>query len=194
MAMLSSYNTLPAGASNVMVRADLLAAVGPFDTSLRRTEDWDLWIRLARTGPPACVRRPLVAYRHHLGNARTDPSPMVSEPRLLARRYGITVDLPGMMRRAAWACLQDGRRVKAASYYLRAVAHGDVRSLGRAAVAMTHPAAGTGEVYRLIGWTAEAREWAAGAESWLAPLREEGPPGRPPSGGRGSAQSPGRGL
>jgi hypothetical protein len=95
---------------------------------------------------------------------------------LLANRYGITVDLAAMMRRAAWTCLQDGSRVKAAGYYLRAVARGDIRSLGRAAVAMTHPAVGTREVYRLVPWPAEAREWAAGAESWLAPLRVA-PPG-----------------
>jgi glycosyltransferase involved in cell wall biosynthesis len=194
MALLYSHNTLPSGASNVMVRADLLAAVGDFDTSLRRTEDWDMWLRLARAGPPAFVPRPLVAYRHHRGNASTDPSPMVSEPRLLAYRYGIRVDRPGMMRRAAWSCLQDGRRLKAVGYYLRAVAHGDMRSLGRATVAMTHPAVGTPDVYRLIEWTAEAREWAAGAESWLAPLRESEPPGRLSPGRRGSTQSPGRGL
>lgn len=194
MAMLPSHNTLPSGASNVMVRTELLAAVGDFDTSLRRTEDWDMWIRLAKTGPPAWVRRPQVAYRHHRGNADTDPSPMVSEPILLAHRYGISVDLPGMMRRAAWSCLQDGRRAKAAGYYLRAVAHGDVRSLGRAAVALTHPAVGTRDVYRLIGWTAEARKWAAGAEAWLAPLRELESPGRVSSSRRGRAQSSGRGL
>jgi glycosyltransferase involved in cell wall biosynthesis len=194
MAMLPSHNTLPSGASNVMVRTDLLAAVGDFDTSLQRTEDWDMWLRLARIGPPAWVRRPQVAYRHHHGNADTDPSPMVTEPRLLAHRYGISVDLSGMMRRAAWSCLQDGRRVKAAGYYLRAVAHGDVRSLGRAAVAMTHPAVGTRDVYRLIGWTAEARKWAADAEAWLAPLRELERPGCVSSGRRRRAQSSGRGL
>jgi glycosyltransferase involved in cell wall biosynthesis len=171
MAMLSSYNTLPAGGSNVVVRADLLVAVGPFDVSLRRTEDWDMWIRLARTGPPAWVCRPLLAYRHHRGNAGTDPAPMVSEPRLLARRYGISVDVPAMMRRAAWTCLQDGRRMRAVRYYLRAAARGDVRSLARVAVALTHPAIAAGQVYRLIDWPPEAREWAAGAESWLAPLR-----------------------
>jgi glycosyltransferase involved in cell wall biosynthesis len=171
VSLLSSHNTLPSGASNVMVRAELLAAVGAFDVSLRRTEDWDMWIRLARTGPPAWVRRPLVGYRHHPGNADTEPSPMVNEPKMLAHRYGLTVDLPAMMRRAAWACLQDGRRLKAAKYYVLAAAHGDVRSFGRAAIALTHPAVGTADVYRLIKWTAEARDWAAGAESWLAPLR-----------------------
>jgi glycosyltransferase involved in cell wall biosynthesis len=194
VAMLCSQNTLPSGASNVMVRADLLTAVGGFDTSLRRTEDWDLWIRLARTGPPAWVCRPKVAYRHHRGNADTDPAPMVSEPTVLARRYGISVDRPAMLRRAAWTCLQDGRRVKAAGYYLRAAVRGDIRSLGRAAVAMTHPAVGTPAVYRLVAWTAEAREWAACAESWLAPLRESHRPGHAPSGRAGGDQSSGRGL
>ena len=172
LGILSSQNTLPSGGSNVVVQADLLATVGDFDTSLRRTEDWDMWIRLARTGPPAWVRRPQVAYRHHRGNADTDPAPMVSEPAVLAHRYGIAVDLPAMMRRAAWTCVQDGRRVRAAGYYLRAVARGDIRSLGRAAVAMAHPAVGTADVFRLIEWTDEAREWARQAESWLAPLRQ----------------------
>jgi hypothetical protein len=118
----------------------------------------------------------------------------VSEPTLLAHRYGITVDRAAMMRRAAWTCLQGGRRGKAAGYYLRAVARGDIRSLGRAAVAMTHPAVGTREVYRLVEWTYQARDWARGAESWLAPLRESRRPRHDPSGQAGSDQSSGRGL
>jgi hypothetical protein len=97
---------------------------------------------------------------------------MVREPRLLARRYGMPVDSAAMLRRAGWVCLQDGRRLRAAGYYLRAVTRGDVRSLGRAAVAVTHPVVGTSEIYRLLTWTPEARAWAAAAESWLAPLRE----------------------
>ena len=32
------------------MRAEVLAAVGGFDPGLRRTEDWDLWIRIARNG------------------------------------------------------------------------------------------------------------------------------------------------
>jgi hypothetical protein len=68
-----------------------------------------------------------------------------------------------------------------------------MRSLARAVVAMTHPAVGTPDVYRLVGWTAEARVWAADAEPWLAPLRDQEPAGRPLTGRPGSAQSPGRG-
>jgi hypothetical protein len=58
---------------------------------------------------------------------------------------------------------------------------------------MTHPAVGTGEVYRLIDWTVEARTWAAGAESWLAPLREPEPGDRPSSASRNKLQPGGRG-
>jgi GT2 family glycosyltransferase len=186
MAMLGSVNSIPAGGSTVVVRAELLAEVGPFDTGLRRTEDWDMWLRLARTGPPASVRRPLVGYRHHRGNARTDPAPMVTEPAVLARRYGIAVDHAAMLRRAAWTCLQGGRRSTAAAYYLRAAARGDLRSLARAGAALTHPAAGGGEAYRLLQWSPDARRWAAEAESWLAPLRDRrhGLTGQPPGRGR----------
>jgi len=49
---LVRHNAVPAGASNVVVQADTLARAGAFDTRLRNNEDWDLWIRLARIGPP----------------------------------------------------------------------------------------------------------------------------------------------
>jgi glycosyltransferase involved in cell wall biosynthesis len=171
MKQLSAYNTLPSGASNVMIRAGVLSDIGTFDTSLTRTEDWDMWLRLAATGPPACVPRPLVAYRHHRGNASSDPAPMVTEPRVLSRRYDMCVDQRAMLRRAGWSCMLDGRRLRAAGYYVRAAFHGDAASLARALVAMAHPAVGSTDVYRLIGWSAEARRWAADAEVWLAALR-----------------------
>jgi glycosyltransferase involved in cell wall biosynthesis len=168
---LAAYNTLPSGASNVVIRAGLLTEIGTFDPSLTRTEDWDMWLRLAATGPPACVPRPLVAYRHHRGNASSDPAPMVAEPRVLSRRYDMCVDQGAMLRRAAWSCMLDGRRLRAAGYYVRAAFHGDAASLARAMVAMAHPAVGSSDVYRLIGWSAEARRWTAAAEVWLAALR-----------------------
>ena len=114
VALLPRWNPIASGGSNVMVRSDVLAAVGGFDPSLRRTEDWDLWIRIARTGPPACVREPLVAYRFHTGNVVSDPSEMVKEARLLALRYRIPVDETAMQRRAAWSALRAGRRLAGA--------------------------------------------------------------------------------
>ena len=130
VALLPRWNPLSSGGSNVIVRSRLLAAVGGFDPSLRRTEDWDLWIRVARTGPPAWVCEPLVAYRFHAGNVASAPGEMVDEARVIAARHGIPVDVAAMHRRAAWAALRGGRRLLAVRHYARAVARGDLRSVG----------------------------------------------------------------
>ena len=164
IATLPRWNPLASGGSNVVVRSNVLAAVGGFDPTLRRTEDWDLWIRIARTGPPACAREPLVAYRFHAGNVVADPAEMVDEARRLAARYDIPVDLRAMERRAAWAALRGGRRAQAARHYVRAVAAGDFRSLGRLAVALVQPAVGTDSLFRLVG---SDPDWVAQAERWL---------------------------
>lgn len=169
-AALGRYNSVPAGASNVIVRAELLSRTGAFDPGLRRTEDWDLWLRLARHGPPAWVRRPLVGYRQHAANAPADPAAMVTEPALLARRYGIPVDHVAMLRRAAWTCLRAGRRGAALRYYARAVLAGDLRSVGRAGVALAHPAVGSEGLHRLLPSGPQREEWASEARAWLREL------------------------
>jgi len=167
LARLPRYNPLSSGASNVVVRAELLTAVGGFDVELRRTEDWDLWIRLARTGPPACVRRPLVAYRFHTRNILDDDEAIVTEPRRLAARHGIPVDLAAMHRRAAWSALRAGRRAHALRHYAAAVVRGDVRSIGRAAVGLTFRGVGTDRLFDLLPSDAA---WIREAEAWLAPF------------------------
>lgn len=161
--LLRRRNPLTSGSSNVVVRADVLAAKGGFDPGLRRTEDWDLWLRLLSTGHPAWVCRPLVAYRFHSTNIVTDVGGMVEEAGLLARRYGIPIDIPAMHRWAAWTALRGGRRRQAIGHYARAVAQGDFRSLARAAVALVHPAVGSNALFRLVpgnpAWVAEAERW-----------------------------------
>jgi glycosyltransferase involved in cell wall biosynthesis len=177
MATLPRYNPLPAGASNVIVRADVLAEVGGFDPLLRRTEDWDMWIRLARVGPPAGVARPLVAYRFHSANVPLETSSLIREPAFLARRYGIPVNRAAMERRAAWICLRAGRRGKALRHYARAVSLGDLRSVPRALVALAHPAAGTDRIFGLLRRRPEDEVWRREAQAWLdelAAVRLEG--------------------
>ena len=164
LALLPRGNPLASGGSNVVVRSTILAKVGGFDATLRRTEDWDLWIRIARTGPPAYVPRPLVAYRFHRGNVVWDPREMVNEARQIATRYGYPVDVTAMQRRAAWAALRGGRRLVAVRHYALAVAGGDLRSVGRAAVALMHPAVGTDRVFAFLGRDAN---WIADAERWI---------------------------
>jgi glycosyltransferase involved in cell wall biosynthesis len=168
MERLGRHNAVPAGASNVVVRADALASAGPFDTGLRNNEDWDMWIRLARIGPPAWVCQPLTAYRMHpASNATAEADRMLAEAAVLAERYRIPVDRAAQYRRAAWTCLRAGRRRQALGYYLGAVRAGDVRSAARAVAALLHPAPKGSYLRRPLRrrdvgsmrWTAEAQAW-----------------------------------
>ena len=159
------FNPISSGGSSVVVRADALSAVGGFDPGLRRTEDWDLWIRLATLGAPAWVPEPLVAYTFHRANATAVVQEMVDEPRVLAARYSIDVDMAAMHRRAAWVALRAGRRGLAARHYAAAVAEGDARSIARAAVALAYPGVGTDRVF---GFLPRHEAWIRGAEPWLA--------------------------
>ena len=88
---------------------------------------------------------------------------MVNEARRLALRYSIPVDETAMHRRAAWSALRAGRRLRAVRHYASAIAGGDVRSIGRAVVALVHPAVGNDRLFRFAGrdstWIAEAERW-----------------------------------
>ncbi len=166
MDLLTSHNSVPAGASSVLVRSAALARVGGFDVSLRVHEDWDLWLRLARLGPPACVREPLVALRWHSGNASSRMAQMLRDLPHIAHRHGIAVDYPRHLRWAAWTALTSGDRGAAVRWYLSAAARGDPASLGRAAVAWARPRAALRRVKdRSPG------EWALAANEWLRDLR-----------------------
>jgi glycosyltransferase involved in cell wall biosynthesis len=76
---LVRYNAVPGSASNVVVASELLARVGGFDPGLRRTPDWDMWLRLSREGLPAVVDRPIVAICIHPGNMSRDMDVMFRE-------------------------------------------------------------------------------------------------------------------
>jgi glycosyltransferase involved in cell wall biosynthesis len=53
--------------STVMIRRDCFDRVGLFDASLPLTQDYDLWLRMARAYPVGYVNRALATYRHHPG-------------------------------------------------------------------------------------------------------------------------------
>jgi peptidoglycan/xylan/chitin deacetylase (PgdA/CDA1 family) len=84
---LRSLNAIPAGASNVIARADLLERVGGFDTRLAHLADWDMWIRLARAAPAAACMEPLVGYRMRATSMRSVSGGVLSELRALDRKH-----------------------------------------------------------------------------------------------------------
>ncbi|HEY1402812.1 MAG TPA: glycosyltransferase family A protein [Pyrinomonadaceae bacterium] len=60
--------------SSVVARRELLLRAGLFDESLRSSEDFDLWLRIANMGERiAYVRRPLIRYRRHRASLSANP-------------------------------------------------------------------------------------------------------------------------
>jgi glycosyltransferase involved in cell wall biosynthesis len=162
---LTRRNLMPAGSSNVVVYADAFRSAGGFDEKLRHLADWDMWLRLARLGPPVCVSAPLVAYRLHPTQATLDTGGMVAEARVLRDRHG--ADLNSIRRWLAWSHLRRGRRREAVGTYVVAAASGDLTSVGRAIVAALHPR--PTDVRRRrptqadLAWVDAARGWVRAA-------------------------------
>jgi hypothetical protein len=80
-------NVLPAGASNVLVRTDVIRELGGFDVALSHTADWDMWIRLAAASKGASVPEVLVAYRLHSGQESDRGDEMVAELAAIESKY-----------------------------------------------------------------------------------------------------------
>jgi glycosyltransferase involved in cell wall biosynthesis len=169
MEALRRHNAVPAGASNVVATADLFSRAGRFDPDLHNNEDWDMWLRLASHGPPACVPRPLVAYRLHPGNTSRNMARMLAELEVIARRHHVPVDRAAHHRWAAWSALADGRRWQAVSHYLGALREGDLGSLPRAGAAAVLGR----RLVDLRTRDSAATAWAAQAQRWLDDLRAE---------------------
>jgi glycosyltransferase involved in cell wall biosynthesis len=62
---IPSGTVIPAGASNVIARRDLLLDLGGFDERIFHLPDWDMWLRLLLADPGASHPEPHVAYVQH---------------------------------------------------------------------------------------------------------------------------------
>ena len=178
MRTLPRWNLIPGGSSNVVMRAAALASAGGWDPRLINLADWDLWTRLARLGPPACVERPLVGYRIHAGNASTDTALILREARDIESRLGRRLDYGALHHYLAWVDLRNGRREPAMKHLVRAAATREVLKVGRTVATLAW-----GRVGRTIPALAPqpshvARAWMAEAETWIARLRSDADDGR----------------
>jgi glycosyltransferase involved in cell wall biosynthesis len=120
-AALHRVNAVPGGCSSVIVSRKALPHPA-FDAQYRLCEDWDLWIRLARAGPPASVPQPLVGYRVHAGNSSEDTRRYLTELEMIERRYGGPVDRVVFYRHLARISVRMNRLKQAFWFYLRAAA------------------------------------------------------------------------
>jgi glycosyltransferase involved in cell wall biosynthesis len=130
---------MPAGASNVIARTDVIRSLGGFDERFVHVADWDLWIRLAAAGTGVVCHDVLVAYLLHDANMHVvdDPSADLDE---LVRKHAaaspartIQPDRLGYSRWVATQRTRAGRHREAADVYLRgAIRNRSVGNLVRA--------------------------------------------------------------
>jgi glycosyltransferase involved in cell wall biosynthesis len=114
--------------SAVLVRRSCFTTVGLFDESLRASEDWDMWLRVAHAYPFAGIAQPLLNYRVHGNNMSADPAYMLRyQTMVVSKHFGAPEGDP-----ASWP--QDRQRAWAATAYFAAQGYflrGD-QSTGRA--------------------------------------------------------------
>jgi len=74
--------------SSVLVRRSCLQEVGIFDEGIRgpSTQDWDLWLRVARGYAIGFVSEPLVIYRHHASSGSRDRRMMIEDEYFVLRK------------------------------------------------------------------------------------------------------------
>jgi glycosyltransferase involved in cell wall biosynthesis len=165
-------NVVPGGCSNVLARRDLLSCVGGFDVRLRVLADWELWLRLSRTGGPAIVDAPLVGYRLHESNMSAHHEGVLAEFALVDAlgadlRLGSRLETAWLHRWLAQAALRSGRRREAVQSYVRAARRTDLKSWGRPLVALFGHSLSRRVAARLRPID---REWEAQARPWLEEL------------------------
>ncbi len=165
---LPRRNLMPAGSSNVTIRATDLTSIGGFDPDLRHLADWDLWLRMASVSRPALANKPLVGYRIHPAQATLDTTGMIEEASVLSLRHG--ADRASIYRWLAWSHLRRGRRKEAIRAYGRAVSSGDFASMGRMVTAAVHP---NPTSVRGRGSSPESRNWQQEADEWLRELSDD---------------------
>jgi glycosyltransferase involved in cell wall biosynthesis len=163
---------IPGGASNVAVHRSAWDHAGGFDARFVVMADWDLYIRLAKRGLPACVDHPLVARRLHGTSLSFDIAGIEREIRLIETEHRTSADWARMRRWMAHSCLRAGSRGAALDQFVKAAASGlmwevagDIWVMGGRAVAS-----------RVLGPRPPRKvasdPWVTDAEAWLQPLRQ----------------------
>jgi hypothetical protein len=70
-----------------LLRRSLITAVGEFDETLRASEDWDYWIRCAKTGVFAYLPGVVAIYRTHESQMHSDRSRMFTAGKQVIEKH-----------------------------------------------------------------------------------------------------------
>ncbi len=175
MTQLPGWSVIPGGCSGVMVKRAMLDRWGVFDPGLVNLADWDLWIRLARGGPPSFVDEPSVGYRLHSGQSSLDVGLILREAAILEEKYRTAIDWGALHHYLAHKCLRSGRRREAMEHFIRAAMGGQARQVLHAGWSLARGRAG--RRFPMIPTRPSDAQiaWRRQASPWLSELAEIGP-------------------
>ncbi len=175
--LLQDANRVPGGGSSVLVSRDLVLDVGGFSLDVAASEEWELWLRLAKRSPLAYIDRPLVAWRIWEGQTSGNEEAQLSGATMLrARHFPDDAPLPPhylarWQRELARRTSQpEGERLPREAYLQAAWAGRDPGQLAYSAAALVSPSLTEKRLRRVErsrwlpdGWEAEVEQWLA---SW----------------------------
>jgi glycosyltransferase involved in cell wall biosynthesis len=75
------------GSSSVLLKRECLDKVGLFDETLPCSQDYDLWIRLAKEFSFECIQEPLFRYYHHQEKISTNVEVLSRGSELMAKKH-----------------------------------------------------------------------------------------------------------
>lgn len=95
---------LPFVVHGAMLRPDKLDQIGYFDETLKASEDWDLFIRLAASGSDIVWGHRIVCtYRIHQQNMTRSGRRLLDKIRVLDKYYAVTTNMDDQIRATAYA-------------------------------------------------------------------------------------------
>ena len=108
---------------SVLYRRESLLAVNGFDETLRRSEDRDLYLRIAQRYPIACHPEVVAEYRRHGQNATNDHAAMLKSSVGVLNRHASRIVIDSRTRKA----LREGRTAAKNLYGYRMLTAAKVR-------------------------------------------------------------------
>ncbi len=173
LARLPQAYVVPAGLSGMLWRRGALDDGGRLDERLAFCDDWDVSLRLARQGAPACVSAPHVAFRQYGAKQSRAAAAHLDELDVLETKFGEllagrTMRRGAHLRYAGMEALRAGERGEAAQAFLRAVRLGDRGAVLRLPAVLLPRRAQNWLRRRSMSdaeWLDEARRWLGDLET-----------------------------
>lgn len=84
---LLTGNFISGSGSSILIKASVFKEIGYFDENLNASEDWDMWLRIAKKYQFDYVDEPLVQIRVHASNMQKDFSRMLASELAMLNKF-----------------------------------------------------------------------------------------------------------